>query len=114
MIFLSKAFTKSIIFIEGDLGTNSSPPIIISIGIRPGEKLHEILCPEDSSRDTLEFKDYYLIRPTFYHADSTKSKNNSYKINKNNEKGKFVKSNFIYNSSTNSHFLSVKELKKFI
>ena len=84
------------------------------IGIRPGEKLHEILCPEDSSRDTLEFNDYYLIRPTFYHVDSTKSQNNSYKINKNNEKGKFVKSNFVYSSSTNSHFLSVKELKKFI
>ncbi len=84
------------------------------IGIRPGEKLHEILCPEDSAGDTLEFKDYYLIRPPFYHADSTKGKNNSYKINKNNEKGKFVKSNFVYNSSTNSHFLSVNELKKFI
>ena len=84
------------------------------IGIRPGEKLHEILCPEDSSRDTLEFNDYYLIRPTFYYVDSTKSQNNSYKISKNNEKGKFVKSNFVYNSNTNSHFLSVKELKKFI
>ena len=84
------------------------------IGIRPGEKLHEILCPEDSSRDTLEFKDYYLIRPTFYQVDATKSQNNKYKINKNNEKGKFVKSNFVYISNTNSHFLSVKELKKFI
>ena len=34
------------------------------IGIRPGEKLHEVLCPEDSARDTIEFKDYYLIRPS--------------------------------------------------
>ena len=84
------------------------------VGIRPGEKLHEVLCPEDSARDTLEFKNYYLIIPSPYHVDSTKGKNNSYKINKNNEKGKFVKSNFVYNSSTNSHFLSVNELKKFI
>ena len=84
------------------------------VGIRPGEKLHEVLCPEDSARDTLEFKNYYLIRPSSYHADSIKDKNNSYKINKNNEKGKFVKSNFVYDSSINSHFLSVKELKKFI
>ena len=84
------------------------------VGIRPGEKLHEVLCPEDSARDTLEFKNYYLIRPSSYHADSIKDKNNSYKINKNNEKGKFVKSTFVYSSISNSHFLSVKELKKLI
>ena len=84
------------------------------IGIRPGEKLHEILCPADSSRDTLEFKDYYLIKPSPYNNDSTKDQSNNYKINKNNEKGKFVKSNFVYNSGTNPHFLNIKELKKLI
>ena len=84
------------------------------VGIRPGEKLHEILCPEDSARDILEFKDYYLIKPSPYYVDSTKSKNNNYKTNKNNEKGKFVKSNFVYSSNTNSHFISIKELKKII
>ncbi len=84
------------------------------IGIRPGEKLHEILCPEDSARDTLEFKDYYLIRPSPHHIDSSKGKNNSYKINKNREKGKFVKDNFVYSSDTNAHFLSIKELQKLI
>ncbi len=83
------------------------------IGIRPGEKLHEILCPEDSARDTLEFKNYYLIKPSPYHHDSKKSDSN-YVINKNKEKGKFVKSNFVYSSSTNSDFLSVNELKKHI
>ena len=81
------------------------------IGIRPGEKLHEVLCPEDSARDTIEFKSYYLIRPSI---DFTKDKTNNYKINKNNEKGKFVKSNFVYSSNTNSHFLSIKDLKKLI
>ena len=84
------------------------------IGIRPGEKLHEVLCPADSSRDTLEFKDYYLIKPSPYNIDSTKDQSNNYKINKNNEKGKFVKSNFVYNSGTNSHFLNIKEIKKLI
>jgi UDP-N-acetylglucosamine 4,6-dehydratase len=110
-LFVPKAPSIKIIDLVKALDKNIKYHII---GIRPGEKLHEILCPEDSAGDTLEFKDYYLIRPPFYHADSTKGKNNSYKINKNNEKGKFVKSNFVYNSSTNSHFLSVNELKKFI
>ena len=79
------------------------------IGIRPGEKLHEVLCPEDSARDTIEFKNYYLIRPSI---DFTKGKTNNYKINKKNEKGKIVKSNFVYRSDTNPHFLNIKELKK--
>jgi len=81
------------------------------VGIRPGEKLHEVLCPEDSARDTIEFKDYYLIRPL---SDFTKEINNNYKINKKNEKGKFVKSDFVYSSNTNSHFLNIDELKKLI
>ena len=80
-----------------------------TIGIRPGEKLHEVLCPEDSARDTIEFKDYYLIRPSI---DFSRGKTNNYKINKNNEKGKIVKSNFVYSSDKNPHFLSIKEIKK--
>jgi len=79
------------------------------IGIRPGEKLHEVLCPEDSARDTIEFKNYYLIRPSI---DFTKGKTNYYKINTKNEKGKIVKSNFVYSSDSNPHFLNIKELKK--
>ena len=80
-----------------------------TIGIRPGEKLHEVLCPEDSARDTIEFKNYYLIRPSI---DFTKGKTNNYQINKRNEKGKIVKSNFVYSSDTNPHFLNIKELKR--
>ena len=79
------------------------------IGIRPGEKLHEVLCPEDSARDTIEFKNYYLIRPP---VDFTRGKTDNYKIDKKNEKGKIVKSNFFYSSDTNPYFLNIKELKK--
>src|SRR6266480_2190425 len=34
------------------------------VGIRPGEKLHEVMCPKDDSHLTLEFADHYVIRPT--------------------------------------------------
>ena len=81
------------------------------VGIRPGEKLHEVLCPEESARDTIEFKNYYVIVP--YSFDYPK-RFKKYKINKNNEKGNFVKSDFIYNSKNNSHFLSIKEIKELI
>ena len=81
------------------------------VGIRPGEKLHEVLCPGETARDTLEFKNYYLIVPySFGGSDRFKK----YKTNKNNEKAKFVKNNFVYNSNTNSHFLNIEEIKKLI
>jgi UDP-N-acetylglucosamine 4,6-dehydratase len=34
-----------------------------TIGLRPGEKMHEILIPEDESRNVLEFDNHYLIQP---------------------------------------------------
>src|SRR5476649_1542576 len=38
------------------------------IGIRPGEKLHEVMCPCDDSHLTLEFADHYVIKPTIQFA----------------------------------------------
>jgi UDP-N-acetylglucosamine 4,6-dehydratase len=35
------------------------------IGIRPGEKLHEVMVPEDDARNTVEFDDYFAILPAF-------------------------------------------------
>ena len=34
------------------------------IGIRPGEKLHELMCPVDDSHITLEFHDHFVIKPS--------------------------------------------------
>ena len=79
------------------------------VGIRPGEKLHEVLCPADSARDTLEFKKYFIIRPS---TDFSKDKSDNYKKNKIGEKGKFVKQDFVYSSDTNIHFLKEKDLIK--
>ncbi len=35
------------------------------VGIRPGEKLHEVMIPVDDGRQTLEFSDHFIIRPSF-------------------------------------------------
>ena len=104
-LFVPKAPSIKIVDLVKALDQNIKYHII---GIRPGEKLHEVLCPEDSARDTIEFKNYYLIRP------SHGLRKSNYKTSKDNEKGKFVKSNFIYSSNTNSRFLNVKDLKKLI
>ena len=76
------------------------------IGIRPGEKMHEIMCPSDDSHLTLEFEDHYVIKPSITFT----SKNNDYSINKLNEKGKKVKSGFEYNSGNNSSWISLNDL----
>ena len=76
------------------------------VGIRPGEKLHEIMCPLDDARLTIGFKDHFVIQPsiTFYeHPD--------YLTNAVGEKGEPVDPTFEYNSGTNPHFLSVAEIK---
>ena len=42
------------------------------IGIRPGEKINEILCPSDDSHLTIEFKDHFVIAPSIKFYDKKK------------------------------------------
>lgn len=78
------------------------------IGIRPGEKLHEVMCPKDDSHLTYEFKDHFVIKPSiiFY------SRENDFSINQLNEEGVLVEQGFEYNSGNNI-FLTIDELKEF-
>ncbi len=80
------------------------------IGIRPGEKLHEIMCPSDDSHLTLEFDNHYVIRPTI----SLTSKTNNYHINKLGEQGVAVEQGFEYNSGNNTQWLDAKQLMNMI
>jgi len=74
------------------------------IGIRPGEKLHELLITKDDARRTLEFKDHYVIQPEFHFWKRR------YKVNK----GKPVPEDFEYNSGTNPWRLTVEEMRKIV
>ncbi|MDF1883748.1 UDP-N-acetylglucosamine 4,6-dehydratase (inverting) [Sulfurimonas sp. SAG-AH-194-C21] len=75
------------------------------IGIRPGEKLHELMCPVDDSHITLEFNDHFVIKPSISFLSPI-----DYSINQLGEKGKSVKSGFEYNSRDNDIWLSHEEL----
>lgn len=91
-----------------DLAEAMAPGVPIKvIGIRPGEKLHEIMCPADDSHLTLEFADHYVIRPSirFHGLDM------DYLINALGESGRAVDQGFEYSSGSNPHFLSVEELR---
>lgn len=75
------------------------------VGIRPGEKLHELMVPRDESRLTLEFEKHYVIRPSI--AFYTTVDHNSDALG---DVGTPVEDGFEYNSGTNSHFLSLPEI----
>jgi len=77
------------------------------IGIRPGEKLHEVMCPSDDSHLTLEFKDHYVIKPGIKMAGKA-----DYTVNNLGEKGKPVEQGFCYNSGDNDIFLDVGQLRE--
>lgn len=89
-----------------DLAASMAPNLPLKIiGIRPGEKLHEIMCPIDDSRLTLEFQDHYVIRPAINFTFSV-----GYHTNRLGEVGVPVAEGFEYNSFTNSHYLTVDQL----
>ncbi|MCP4650682.1 MAG: UDP-N-acetylglucosamine 4,6-dehydratase (inverting) [PVC group bacterium] len=74
------------------------------VGIRPGEKLHEIMVPRDEARTTLEYKDHYIIQPDLRFFSNRFKKNN----------GKPVVNDFEYNSNTNKWWLTIDELKSMV
>lgn len=79
------------------------------IGIRPGEKLHEIMCPADDSHLTFEFDDHFVIAPTI-----TFTKRRDYDHNILGEIGEKVAQGFEYNSGNNKEWLEKEELIKLI
>ncbi|MQX38448.1 UDP-N-acetylglucosamine 4,6-dehydratase (inverting) [Roseospira navarrensis] len=91
-----------------DLATAMAPDLPQRIiGIRPGEKLHEIMCPGDYAHITLEFDDHYVILPTIKLFDHDVS----YSLNARGEAGRPVDAGFEYNSGNNPHFLTVEEIR---
>lgn len=92
-----------------DLAKAMAPEIPTKIvGRRPGEKLHEIMCPADDSHLTLDFSDYYVMLPTIKFFNKVID----YTLNPVGEKGIGVKDGFEYNSGMNEKFLSVDEIRE--
>lgn len=93
-----------------DLASYMAPKIEQEIvGIRPGEKLHEIMCPADDSHLTYEFADHFVISPTI-----TFTQKRAYDKNALAEVGKKVKQGFEYNSGNNNKWLEKDEFLKLV
>jgi UDP-N-acetylglucosamine 4,6-dehydratase/5-epimerase len=78
------------------------------VGIRPGEKLHEVMCPADAAHLTLEFPDHYVIRPAIRFMTEVDFNRNAL-----GELGRSVEPDFEYHSGRNSRFLNVEEITAF-
>lgn len=78
------------------------------IGIRPGEKLHEIMIPKDESRQTYEFKNFYIIQPAMPNFDTLN------RDEYNGERQKPVPEGFSYSSDTNDQWLTAEKLLEMI
>lgn len=73
------------------------------IGIRPGEKLHEVMITEEDSRCSFEYDDYYVITPQFpwWKSDNCKG-------------GKPLPEGFIYSSECNDRWLSSEDIIRLV
>lgn len=72
-------------------------------GVRPGEKLHEVLLTEDDARHTLEFDDCFLIEPEFPWWGGSRWMG-----------GKPLPEGFSYRSDNNTQWLTIEALKKLV
>ena len=105
-IFVPKIPSMRIVDMAKALNPNLPHKII---GIRPGEKLHEIMCPADDSHLTLEFDDHYVIKPTIKFTSGV-----DYSKNLLGEVGKPVSQGFEYNSGNNTKWLSSEDFLEMV
>jgi UDP-N-acetylglucosamine 4,6-dehydratase len=75
------------------------------VGIRPGEKLHEVMITEDDARNTVELADRYVIEPTMIFRDWKKTSAS---------RGKSVAENFRYASDNNGEWLKPADLRRIL
>lgn len=76
------------------------------VGIRPGEKLHEVMVPRNVARNTLEFEDYYAILPAFHNWNS--------KAYQKENGGTWCEDQFKFSSDNNERWLSAEEIRAMI
>ena len=93
-----------------DLARAMAPELQTKItGIRPGEKIHEVMCPSDDARQIIEFDNHFVIKPAIQFWEQALD----YTTNIKGETGRPVAEGFEYQSGTNPEFLTVDQICKF-
>lgn len=96
-IFVPKIPSMKVVDLAKAVAPNAEIEII---GIRPGEKLHEVMITEDDARHTVEFDNYYVITPEFpwFHQEYSNQE-------------KLLTEGFKYMSNANTEWLTVDDLR---
>lgn len=103
-IYIPKLPSAKILDMVQACSSSAKPRII---GIRPGEKLHELMITKDDARMTVEYPDHYVIKPsTLCSFDA------NYETNALHEKGRGVPEDFEYSSDNNTWFLTPDEISE--
>lgn len=103
-IYVKKIPSMKIVDIAKAIDPNKKIKII---GIRPGEKIHELMIGTDDSFTTYEFNDHFKIIP---HDEFLSPKIKDKMI----KKGKKVKQGFSYSSDNNKEWMTINELRQWI
>jgi UDP-N-acetylglucosamine 4,6-dehydratase len=74
------------------------------VGVRPGEKIHELMISRDDARQTLELDSFYIIQPQF----------NYWSRRSGWDEGRKVPDDFEYQSGTNPWRLSIEEMREML
>lgn len=98
-IFVPRIPSATILDVAKAVAPNAT---LETIGIRPGEKLHEEMISQNDSRRTYEFDDYYVIAPIL----------ESWLTSPTFVSGKLVPEGFSYCSNTNDQWLSVEQIRQ--
>ena len=101
-IYVKKCPSMKIIEIADVISSDANKE---TIGIRPGEKLHEQMIGHDDAPYTYEYDNYYKILPSIYSWSEDPKRINL---------GKLVPNNFSYTSDNNKEWMTKKELSKWI
>jgi UDP-N-acetylglucosamine 4,6-dehydratase len=88
-----------------DLAKAIAPEASIEVvGIRPGEKLHEVLISEDESRTTIEMEDMFIVQPSQNIWFGQEWKN----------EGRSLPAGFRFGSDNNPNWLSVSQIREMV
>jgi UDP-N-acetylglucosamine 4,6-dehydratase len=100
-VFVPKIPSMTLLDLAKAVAPNAHVDII---GIRPGEKLHEVLISEDEARTTVELEDMFVVQPAealwFGHEWE--------------KQGPLLPDGFRYASNTNPQWLDVEQIQKII
>lgn len=105
-IFIPKIPSMKILDLAHALAPNLPTKVI---GIRPGEKLHEVMLPQDDSHLAWEFDDFFVLEPTINFQTPI-----DYSMTALGERGERVEQGFEYSSDKNSWWLDAQGLLKML